>query len=117
MTITLFGIKNCDTVKKARTWLDGKRIAYMFHDYKTDGIDKAHVAAWCKTFGWEKVLNKAGTTFRGLPASDQKDLDEAKAVRLMVAYPTLIKRPVLVKNKDAKAVGFKPEAYAEIFAR
>lgn len=115
MSVTLFGIKNCDTVKKARVWLETRRIAYAFHDYKTAGIDHAHLTGWCKAFGWEKVLNRAGTTFRGLAASDKQSLDEAKAVKLMLAHPTLIKRPILMKNAQALAVGFKPEAYGDIF--
>src|SRR5437660_1211168 len=117
MTITLYGIKNCDTVRKARAWLDDHRIAHAFHDYKAASIDLASLERWCKSFGWEKVLNRAGTTFRALPASDQQDLTEAKAISLMLVQPSLIKRPILVRDRTALAVGFKPETYSEIFAR
>ncbi len=116
MAITLFGIKNCDTVKKARTWLDTHGIAHTFHDYKTAGIDRAHLMEWCKIFGWEKVLNRAGTTFRGLSDGDKQNLDQAKAVALMLAQPSLIKRPVLMRGKQALAVGFKPETYSDLLA-
>jgi arsenate reductase len=116
MTITLYGIKNCDTVKKARTWLDSHRVAFEFHDYKTAGIDSARLEVWCKSFGWEKVLNRAGTTFRALSEPAKQGLDEAKAIKLMVAQPSLIKRPILMQGKKALAIGFKPETYGEIFA-
>ena len=115
--LTLFGIKNCDTVKKARVWLDARRLDYSFHDFKTAGIDRAHLEVWCKSFGWEKVLNRAGTTFRGLPEPAKQNLDEAKAVRLMLEHPTLIKRPILAREKKPLAVGFKAETYGDILAR
>ncbi len=95
MTITLYGIKNCDTVKKARAWLDARDMAYDFHDYKVAGIDEARLRGWEEEFGWEKVLNRAGTTFRKLPDSDKADLDADKAIALMRAQPSMIKRPLL----------------------
>ena len=115
MTITMYGIKNCDTVKKARAWLGGHGIAYAFHDYKTQGIDRAHLDAWSKEVGWETLLNRAGTTFRKLPENDKADLDARKAIALMLAQPSLIKRPVLDTGKK-RVVGFKPELYASLFA-
>ncbi len=115
MAITLYGIPNCDTMKKARVWLDGAGVAYAFHDYKKAGIDAATLAGWAAKVGWEKLLNKAGTTFRKLPEADRADLDEAKAIALMVAQPGMIKRPVLVRDGEIH-VGFKPEVYAALFA-
>ncbi len=114
MSVTIYGIKNCDTMKKARTWLDGNGIPYEFHDYKTQGIDEAHLKRWCAEAGWDKVLNRAGTTFRTLPDADKQDLDAAKAVRLMLAQPSMIKRPVLESGPGLQ-VGFKPELYAAFF--
>ena len=111
MTTTIYGIKNCDTMKKARAWLDGKGIAYAFHDYKTAGIDKATLEGWVKKAGWETLLNRAGTTFRKLPDADKDGLTEAKAIALMLAQPSMIKRPVLVSGAKL-LVGFKPETYA-----
>ncbi len=111
MSITIYGIKNCDTMKKARTWLDAKGAAYRFHDYKAEGIDWARLESWCKALGWEKVLNRAGTTFRALPEKDKAGLDEAKAVALMLQQPSMIKRPILDTGKKLLA-GFKPEEYA-----
>ncbi len=111
MTITLHGIKACDTMKKARDWLDGHGVAYRFHDYKTQGIDRATLLGWSAKVGWEALLNRAGTTFRKLPDADRTGLDEAKAIRLMLAQPSMIKRPVL--DVDGQLiVGFKPEIYA-----
>lgn len=112
MTVTLYGIPNCDTVKKARTWLEGRGIAYAFHDYKKSGVDADLLKAWAGEVGWETLLNRAGTTFRKLPDADKADLDEAKAISLMVAQPSLIKRPV-VTGAGSLLVGFKPERYAE----
>ncbi|MFM5924718.1 MAG: arsenate reductase [Novosphingobium sp.] len=105
MSITLYGIPNCDTVKKARTWLDAHGIAYAFHDYKKAGADPARLAVWCKAAGWEKLLNRAGTTLRKLPDAAKADLDEAKAIALMVANPSCIKRPV-VEYPGGLLVGF-----------
>jgi len=115
MTITLYGIKTCDTMKKARTWLDAHGIAYAFHDYKAAGIDRARLEGWCREAGWEVLLNRAGTTFRGLDDADKQGLDQKKAVRLMLARPSLIKRPVLERGKGGLLVGFKPEIYAAAF--
>jgi len=106
LTVTLYGIPNCDTVKKARNWLDTKGIAYAFHDYKKQGADAAKLEKWVAEAGWEKVLNRAGTTFRKLNEADKSDLDAAKAARLMVANPSCIKRPV-VEHPGGLLVGFK----------
>jgi arsenate reductase len=109
--ITIYGIKNCDTMKKARGWLDTHRVAYRFHDYKAEGIERARLVKWAKQVGWETLLNRAGTTFRKLDDADRDNLTEAKAVALMLAQPSMIKRPVLdLGNK--LVVGFKPEIYA-----
>jgi arsenate reductase len=110
MTITLFGIPNCDTVKKARVYLDGRGVAYHFHDYKKAGIDAVDLKRWAKEVGWEKLLNKAGTTFKKLPDADKTDIDEAKAIALMLANPSMIKRPV-VEGGMTLLVGFKAEIY------
>lgn len=107
MTVTLYGIPNCDTVKKARVWLDGKNIAYTFHDYKKAGADEARLRAWTKEAGWGKILNRAGTTFKKLSDADKDGLDEAKAIRLMLAQPSMIKRPVVEGAKGGLLVGFK----------
>lgn len=103
----LYGIPNCDTVKKARVWLDGQGIPYTFHDYKKAGADPTKIAGWCAAAGWDKVLNRAGTTFRKLPEADREGLDEARAVALMAANPSCIKRPV-VEYPGGLLVGFKP---------
>lgn len=110
MTITLYGIPNCDTVKKARVYLDGRGVAYHFHDYKKAGIEKADLERWSKQVGWEKLLNKAGTTFKKLPDADKTGIDETQAIALMLANPSMIKRPV-VEYGETLLVGFKPEAY------
>lgn len=110
VTITLYGIKNCDTVKKARAWLDARKIVYTFHDYKTAGITAERLQHWCKELGWESLLNRAGTTFRKLSDADKQGLTERKAIALMLAQPSMIKRPVLDLGKK-RLVGFKPEAY------
>jgi arsenate reductase (glutaredoxin) len=114
MTITLYGIPNCDTVKKARVWLDEKGIAYTFHDYKKAGADAAKLAAWCDVVGWETVLNRAGTTFKKLADSDKADLTQAKAIALMLAQPSMIKRP-MVEYAGEILVGFKPDIYEKAF--
>jgi arsenate reductase len=112
MTITIYGIKNCDTMKKARAWLDSHGVAYDFHDYKTAGIAKDRLAQWSEKLGWETLLNRAGTTFRKLPEAEREGLNEKKALTLMLAQPSMIKRPVL--DLDGKVVvGFKPEIYAK----
>ncbi|KWT69285.1 hypothetical protein APY04_1368 [Hyphomicrobium sulfonivorans] len=110
--ITIYGIPNCDTMKKARSWLEAHGVDYAFHDYKKAGIDAEGLAAWSKKVGWETLLNRAGTTFRKLADSDKQDLNEAKAIALMVAQPSLIKRPVLEIGGGKLLVGFKPETYA-----
>ena len=115
MTLTLYGIPNCDTVKKARVWLDQHGVAFAFHDYKKVGIDRPRLESWVAEHGWETVLNRAGTTFRKLPEADRADLDADKAVALMLAQPSMIKRPVLDLG-DRTLVGFKPELYAAAFA-
>ena len=110
MTTTIYGIKNCDTMKKARAWLDAHRIAYAFHDYKAEGIDKKRLEGWAKTVGWETLLNRAGTTFRKLPDKDKQGLTAAKAIALMLDQPSMIKRPVLELGTKL-VVGFKPDIY------
>jgi arsenate reductase (glutaredoxin) len=111
---TIYGIKNCDTMKKARDWLDSKKVAYTFHDYKTAGIDKPTLEGWTKKVGWEVLLNRAGTTFKKLPDVDKENLTEKKAIALMLAQPSMIKRPVL-EAKGKLSVGFKPEEYKKLF--
>ena len=112
--ITLYGIPNCDTVKKARVWLDQHGVAYEFHDYKKAGIDAGRLGRWVDEHGWETVLNRAGTTFKKLPEADKANLDRDKAIALMIAQPSMIKRPVLDLG-DRRLVGFKPDAYAAAF--
>ena len=106
-----YGIPNCDTVKKARAWLDAAGVAYSFHDYKKAGIDEAHVSRWCDRLGWEKVLNRVSTTFKDLPEASKQDLDRDKAIALMLTQPSMIKRPVIESDKILLA-GFKPDIYA-----
>jgi Spx/MgsR family transcriptional regulator len=106
VSVTLYGIPNCDTVKKARTWLEAQGIAYAFHDYKKAGADPLKLAAWCAVAGWESILNRAGTTFRKLPDQDRSNLDEARAIALMAANPSCIKRP-LVEHPGGLLIGFK----------
>jgi len=115
-SVTLYGIKACDTMKKARTWLEGQGIDYVFHDYKTAGIDVDRLRLWVDRLGWEVVLNRAGTTFRKLPEADKQGLDAGKAIELMRAQPSMIKRPVLELG-DELLIGFKPEAYAAAFGK
>jgi arsenate reductase (glutaredoxin) len=110
--VTLYGIKNCDTVKKARAWLDANAVPYLFHDYKTAGIDHGRLQSWAGEVGWETLLNRAGTTFRKLPDADKAGLGEAKAFALMLAQPSMIKRPVLDLGGKL-LVGFKPELYED----
>lgn len=112
--ITLYGIPNCDTVKKARVWLDQHGVAYEFHDYKKAGIDAGRLGRWVDEHGWETVLNRAGTTFKKLPEADKANLDRDKAIALMIAQPSMIKRPVLDLG-DRRLVGFKPDAYGAAF--
>lgn len=107
---TLYGIKACDTMKKARTWLDEHGVKYEFHDYKVSGIDREHLEAWCKKAGWETILNRAGTTFRKLSDEQKADLNERKAIALMLQQPSMIKRRVLEMGARL-LVGFKPAEY------
>jgi arsenate reductase len=114
MSVTIYGIKNCDTMKKAFTWLDGHGVAYDFHDYKKAGVTTAQLAQWCGAAGWQVMLNRAGTTFRKLADAEKQALTQDKAVALMAAQPSMIKRPVL--DVDGKLeIGFKPERYAALF--
>jgi arsenate reductase len=115
MTVTLYGIRNCDTMTKARAWLDTHGVAYAFHDYKVQGVERGRLGEWVRALGWETLLNRAGTTFRKLPDADKTDLGERKAVELMLANPSMIKRPVL-ETGGGLVVGFKPETYAKTFA-
>ncbi len=117
MAVTIYGIKNCDTMKKARGWLDKHSVAYSFHDYKTAGIERDRLEQWCKKVGWEALLNRAGTTFRKLPDKDKTSLDVKKAAALMLAQPSMIKRPILDLGGGKLLVGFKPELYGDAFAR
>jgi arsenate reductase (glutaredoxin) len=115
MSYVLYGIKACDTMKKARTWLDEHQVDYAFHDYKSVGIDRANLEQWCNEHGWQTVLNRAGTTFRKLEDAQKADLDQAKAIELMLAQPSMIKRPVLDLG-DKTLVGFKPDNYQAALA-
>jgi arsenate reductase len=108
---TIYGIKNCDTMKKARAFLDQRGVAYDFHDYKVAGIERGKLEGWARQVGWETLLNKAGTTFRKLPDKDKEGLTEAKAIKLMLAQPSIIRRPVLEARGGKLLVGFKPEQY------
>ena len=112
--VAIYGIKACDTMRKARSWLDGHGVGYEFHDYKTQGIDRGVLEKWAKAVGWEVLLNRSGTTFRKVPEADRQGLTEAKAIALMLAQPSMIKRPVLDLD-GALVVGFKPEVYAARF--
>jgi arsenate reductase len=113
MKNTIYGIRNCDTMKKARAWLDAHGVAHQFHDYKESGIERAKLESWLKTVGWEVLLNRAGTTFRKLPDAAKSNLTEARAVKLMLEQPSMIKRPVLEHGKTL-LVGFSPEKYAAL---
>lgn len=112
MSITIYGIKNCDTMKKARAWLDGHGIAYAFHDYKVAGAPREKLRQWSEEVGWESLLNRAGTTFRKLPDSEKEGLTEKKALALMLAQPSMIRRPVLDLGRK-RLVGFAPDIYAK----
>ena len=113
MATTIYGIKNCDTMKKARAWLDAHDVSYTFHDYKTSGIDRATLEKWAGVVGWETLLNRAGTTFRKLPDSAKTGLTEARALKLMLEQPSMIKRPVLEQGRTL-LVGFNEERYSAI---
>ena len=114
-SITIYGIKTCDTMKKARAWLDDHGVAYAFHDYKTEGIDKASLERWAKEVSWEILLNRAGTTFRKLPDAQRENVTEKKAIALMLEQPSMIKRPVRDVGGNL-LVGFKPDIYAKQFS-
>jgi Spx/MgsR family transcriptional regulator len=114
MATTIHGIKSCDTMAKARAWLDAHAIPYRFHDYKAQGLTEALLRSWVRQLGWEMLLNRAGTTFRKLPEPDRQNLDEARAIRLMLAQPSMVKRPVLDVD-GTLLVGFRPDAYAARF--
>ena len=113
MPITIYGIKNCDTMKKARAWLDKRGVDYAFHDYKTAGIARNRLESWEKKIGWQTLLNRGGTTFRKLPDRDKSGLDANRALALMLAQPSMIKRPVLELGGGKLLVGFTPELYAK----
>ena len=112
-SVTIYGIKNCDTMKKARAWLDKHKVDYAFHDYKSAGIDKGKLEGWAKKAGWETLLNRAGLTFKKLPDKDKAGLTEKKAIALMLKQPSMIKRPVLELSGGKLLIGFKPEDYAK----
>jgi arsenate reductase (glutaredoxin) len=116
MPVTIFGIKNCDTMKKARAFLDKAGVAYAFHDYKTQGIDAAHLEKWAKAVGWETLLNRSGMTFRKLPEKDKEGITAARAMKLMREQPSMIKRPVL-ETGNSILVGFKPDDYKAAFRK
>jgi arsenate reductase len=116
MPVTIYGIKNCDTMKKARAWLEERGVAYAFHDYKAAGIERERLERWEKKVGWETLLNRAGTTFRKLPDKDKNGLDARKATALMLKEPSMIKRPVLELGDGKILVGFKPELYEAAIA-
>ena len=115
-SITIYGIKNCDTMKKARAWLEKHAVAYVFHDYKTEGIQRERLEQWYKKVGWETLLNRAGTTFRKLPESEKARVDARKATELMLEQPSMIKRPVLELGGGKLLVGFTPENYSTMVA-
>lgn len=114
MAVTIYGIKNCDTMKKARAWLDKKGIVYAFHDYKTAGVERGCLEDWADKVGWESLINRSGTTFRKLPEKDKEALARNKAIKLMLDQPSMIKRPVLDVGGKL-LVGFRPEQYDRVF--
>jgi arsenate reductase (glutaredoxin) len=116
LSITIYGIKNCDTMKKARAWLDKRGVDYAFHDYKTVGIERERLERWTKKLGWEALLNRSGTTFRKLPDKEKNGIDAGKAIALMLAQPSMIKRPVLDLGAGKLLVGFSPELYVKALA-
>lgn len=115
MPVTLYGIPNCDTIKKARKWLEERGVAYAFHDYRKDGVDAGRLRAWVDELGWEALLNRAGTTFRALPEAEKQGLDAERAIALMLASPAMIKRPLLDLG-ERRVAGFKPDIYAALFS-
>jgi len=112
----MYGIANCDTIKKARRWLEANDVDCQFHDFKKEGVDEAKLRRWFAAAGWETVLNRRGTTWRQLPEDDREGVDEAKAVRLLLAHPSMIKRPVL-EHGDTVLVGFSEAAYGEVLGQ
>lgn len=112
--VTIYGLKTCDTTRAARKWLDAAGVAHAFHDVREEGLTKARVEGWIKRLGWEKVLNKASTTWRELPEAEKAGMDAKKAVALLLAHPTLVKRPVLDRDGDL-TLGFRPAVYGELF--
>ncbi len=117
MTVTIYGIKNCDTMKKARAWLAEHGVDYAFHDYKTRGIDRPRLEKWAGLLGWETLLNRSGMTFRNLPEEDRRDIDAKKAIELMLAHPSMIKRPVLELAGGRVLAGFRPDTYESALLR
>ena len=113
MTLTLYGIANCDTVRKARGFLDARGVAYAFHDYKKHGVDRTILDRWVARVGWEALLNRQGTTFRKLPDSDKADLDADRAVAIMTTHPSSIRRPV-IDTGDALVIGFDADRYGTL---
>lgn len=111
--ITMFGIKNCDTIKKARKWLEAEGVEYQFHDYKKDGLSSEMLNIWVKDLGWEALVNKRGTTWRKLPDDVKDSIDQASAIQIMLDNASIIKRPLLVDDADCKLLGFKAEEYQE----
>lgn len=116
MTVIIYGIKNCDTMKKTFAWLGAHGVAYDFHDYKTAGVTSAQLTRWCRAAGWQTVLNRSGITFRKLDDPDKEALTQAKAIALMMAQPSMIKRPILEADGELE-IGFKPERYAALFGK
>ncbi len=116
MTVTLYGITTCDTVRKARAWLDQQGVAYRFHDFRREGLEAGRLAGWFDALGWEAVLNRAGTSFRALPEAERTGLDRDRAAALILGNPTLVKRPVLEAEGEVM-VGFRPATYAALFSR
>jgi arsenate reductase len=113
VSVTIYGIKNCDTMKKARAWLDKRDVTYAFHDYKTKGIDRARLETWTKKVGWETLINRAGLTFKKLPDKDKRGLTEKKAIALMLAQPSMIRRPV-IEAGGKLLIGFRPDDYEKL---
>lgn len=114
MTTVMYGIKNCDTIKKAKKWLEANDIDYTFHDYRVDGLNKEQLQAWCNTLGWEQVLNKRGTTYRQLTDEQKNTLNESSAIDLLLEFPAMIKRPLLARDTEL-TLGFKADDYATLF--
>jgi arsenate reductase (glutaredoxin) len=111
--LKIYGIRNCDTMKRARVWLDARDVPYVFHDYKVSGVEVSDLDRWCGKLGWTRILNRAGTTFRALPDHEKADLDQTKAIQLMLAAPSMIKRPIL-EGDGALVVGFKEDEWAAL---